>query len=73
MTSSHCPVLIFVRADHGADLVVEDLGRGAGQRAQPGGFELAQEVGKGTAESLGALPDLERRESVDVDAGHRLP
>ncbi len=64
--------LDLVRADHRANLVVEDLGRGAGQRAEPGFFQFAQEVGEGAAQGLGALPDLERREGMDVDVGHRL-
>ena len=64
--------LDLVGADHRADLVVEDLGRSAGQRAQSGRLQLAQEIGERAAESLGALPDLERREGVDVDVGHRF-
>ena len=64
--------LDLVGADHRADLIVEDLGRSAGQRAQSSRLQLAQEIGERAAESLGALPDLERREGVDVDVGHRL-
>ena len=56
----------------GADLVVEDLGRGAGQRAEPGLLQLAQEVGERPAQGLGALPHFQRRKGVDVDAGRRL-
>ncbi len=66
------PGLDLVGADHGADLVVEDLGRGAGQGAEPGLLQLAQKVRDRAAEGLGALPDLERREGVDMNAGHRL-
>src|SRR5438132_8898562 len=64
--------LDLVRADHRADLVVEDLGRRTRQGAQPGRFQLAQEVGHGAAERLGTLPDFERREGMDVDAGDRF-
>src|SRR5207237_1679863 len=66
------PGFDLVGADHGADLVVEDLGCGAGQRTEPRRLQLAQEVGERAAESLGALPDLERREGVNVDIGYRL-
>src|SRR6266566_8982720 len=64
--------LDLVGADYRPDLVVEDLGRGAGQRAEPGRLQLTQEVGERTAEGLGSLPDLERREGVNVDIGYRL-
>jgi len=47
-----------------ADLVVEDLGCGAGQGAHPAAFKFAQESGERAAEGLGALPDFERRERV---------
>src|SRR6516164_7343996 len=62
----------LVGADHGADLVVEDLRRGPGQGAEPGRFQLAQEIGNAAAKGLGALPDLEWREGVNVDIGHRF-
>src|SRR6266851_1210429 len=60
--------LDLVGADHRADLVVEDLGCGAGERAEPRRLQLAQEVGDSAPEGLRTLPDLERRERVDVDA-----
>jgi hypothetical protein len=50
-----------------ADLVVEDLGRGAGQRLQPGvlqSSEVGREVDLGTS---GPFKDLERAEGVDVN------
>src|SRR5439155_8597892 len=64
--------LDLVRTDYGADLVVEDLGRCAGQGAEAGGLELAQEVGDCPSKRLCALPYFERRESVDVDVGYGL-
>ena len=62
----------LVGAEDGPDLVVEDLGGGAGQRAQAGVLEPAQVVGQRLAEALGALGDLERGEAVDVDVGRGL-
>ena len=62
----------LVRAEHGADLVVEDLRGGAGQRAEAGFLEPAQEGLERDAERRRALPDLERREGVDVHAGRRF-
>ena len=59
----------LVGAQHRADLVVEDLGRGAGQGAQPGVHQPPEVVGERLAEALGALGDLERGEAVDVDVG----
>src|SRR2546423_8177061 len=56
-----------VRAEHAPDLVVEDLGRGAGERAEPR-LAQAQEVAlERDAERRSALPDLERGERVHVD------
>ncbi len=62
----------LVGAQHRADFVVEDLGRGAGQGAQPGVHQPAQVVGERFAEALRAFGDLERGEAVDVDVGRRL-
>ena len=62
----------LVGAEDRPDLVVEDLGRGARQRAQPGVHQAAEVVGQRLAEALGALGDLERGEAVDVDVGRRL-
>src|SRR5215472_1332394 len=64
--------LDLVRADYRTNLVVEDLGGGTGQGTQPGGFQLAKEVGDRAPKRLRSLPDLKRRERVDVDFGHRL-
>ena len=64
--------LDLVRADDRADFVVEDLGRGARQRAEPGVAQLAEEIGEGAAEGLGALPHFERREGMDMQPRHRL-
>ena len=61
----------LVRAEHGADLVVEDLGRRARQRAQPRLVE-PREVGlERLAEAARPLGHLERGEPVDVDARRR--
>ena len=60
----------LVRADHRPHLVVEDLGRGAGERSEA---EVAQsgEVGlEIEPERRRALPDLERRERVHVHLGN---
>src|SRR5581483_6519188 len=59
----------LVGADDGPHLVVEDLGRGAGQRGQAGGLEPGQVLGQRHAEAAGALEDLEGGEAVDVDGG----
>ena len=61
----------LVRADDGADLVVEDLGRGAGQRAEPRLLQHEEEIPEVDAERRRALRHLERREGVDMDAGRR--
>ena len=62
----------LVGAELGADLVVEDLGGGAGQRAEAGLLEAAQEGLERHAERRRALPDLERREGVHVHVGGRF-
>ena len=62
----------LVGADDRPHLVVEDLGRGPGERPEA---EVAQtrEVGvEIEAERRRPLPDLERREGVDVHPGHRI-
>ncbi len=64
--------LDLVGADDRADLVVEDLGGGAGQGAEPGVAQFAQEIGEAAAERLGALPHFEGREGMDMHARHRL-
>ena len=62
----------LVGADHGPHLVVEDLGRRAGQRAEAEVAQPREVVVEREAERRRALPDLERRERVDVEAGHRV-
>ncbi len=69
ITASHCCVVDLVGADDGAHLVVEDLGRGAGQGAEAGLLEAGEEVGEREAEGGGTLGDFQRREGVDVHAG----
>ena len=59
----------LVGADDGPHLVVEDLCGGAGQRTQSGLLQLLEEVGHGSAERRRPLPDLQRREGMDVDRG----
>ena len=63
----------LVGAQHGADLVVEDLRRRAGQGGQPRLFQAAEVVGEGLAEAPGPLGDLECGEAVDVDPVGWLP
>ena len=70
-TSSHCAGVDLVGADDGAHLVVEDLGRRARQGAEAGLLQLRQEGGERRLQGRGALRHLERREGVDVHAGHR--
>ena len=61
----------LVRAEHGAHLVVEDLGGGARQRAQAVIFERKQEFPNRHFQRLGALMHFERRKRMDVNAAHR--
>ena len=65
--SSHCSVLILSGTQHGPDLVVEDLRRGAGQRGQPGLLQAPQVVDEGLAEPPRPFGHLEGGEAVDVD------
>ena len=62
----------LVRAQHRADLVVEDLRSGAREGSQPGVHETPEVVGERLAESAGPLRDLESRETVDVYVGGGL-
>ena len=57
----------LVGADDGPHLVVEDLGRGAGERGQAGVLRRSQVVAQGHAQTARALGDLERGEAVHVD------
>src|SRR5919108_2142113 len=61
----------LVRADDAADPVVEDLGCGSGKRGEAGDAESLEVVLQAEAEGCCALPDLERRERVDVKVGER--
>ena len=63
----------LVGADDRADLVVEDLGRRPGERAEPEVAEAREVVVEGEAERRGALPDLERGERMHVHVGDALP
>ncbi len=56
----------LVGAEHAPHLVVEDLGGRARQAAEPGVAQLLEVVAQAPALGRGALPDLERREGVDV-------
>ena len=67
-TSSHSRGVDLVRADDGADLVVQDLRRGARQGAEAGRLQPRQVVAQRQAERRRALRHLERREGVDVHA-----
>ena len=62
----------LVGADDRPDLVVEDLGGGAGQAGQAGRLQPQQVVAERLAEAAGALVDLQGGEAVDVHAGHGL-
>ena len=62
----------LVGADDAAHLVVEDLGRGARQRTQARSLELLQKLADRQPERARAVRDLERRERVHVDVGHRF-
>ena len=62
----------LVRADDGANLVIQNFRGGARQRAEACFFQLAQEGVYRHAEARSALPDLQRREGVDVDFGADL-
>ena len=62
----------LVRTQHRADFVVEDLGRGPGQRAETRRAEPPEVFVELHAERPRALPDLQRRECMHVDAGRRI-
>ncbi len=62
----------LVGAEDVAHFVVEDLGRRAGQAAEAGLAQLGEVVRDRALERRGAVPDLERREGMDMHAGHRL-
>ena len=59
----------LVGAQDRAHLVVEDLGRGARQGAQPGVHQAKEVLIEWLAESLRAFGDFERGEAVHVDVG----
>src|SRR6266700_2432584 len=56
----------LVRADHRADLVVEDLCRGARQRREPFVAQPRQVLVETGAERSRALPDLQRAERMHM-------
>ncbi len=58
----------LVGTQHGTDLVVEDLGRGAGQGGQPGFLEAPQVVDERLTEAPRPFGHLQGGEPVDVDA-----
>ena len=62
----------LVGAQHGAHVVVEDLGGGAGQRCEARVLQPTQVGGQVFAQPLGTLGDLERGEPVHVHVGHRV-
>ncbi len=62
----------LVGAQDRAHLVVEDLGRGARQGAQPGVHQAKEVLIERLTESLRALGDFERGEAVHVDVGRGL-
>ena len=51
------------------NVIVQNLGCGPGQCAQPGVLELTQETLDRNAQCLGTLPNLQWRETVDVHVG----
>ena len=59
----------LVGADDGADLVVEDFRRRAGQGAETGRLQPGEELGDRQSERRRALRHLQRREGVDVHLG----
>ncbi len=59
----------LVGADDRADFVVEDLGRGSGQRGEPERLRLGEILRERYPVPAGALGDLERGEAVHVDVG----
>ena len=61
----------LVRTDHGADLIIENLGCGARKRSESRLLEHEQEIPEVDAERRRPLRDFERREGVDVDARRR--
>ena len=63
----------LVGADDRAHLVVEDLRRRARQRAEAEVAQHPEVVLERQAERLRALPDLERRERMDVQIGQLAP
>ena len=72
MTSSHWAVLILsgqITARTSSSRISAAV---PGNELSPACLQFAQEVGKRPAEGLGALPNFERRESMDMHAGHRL-
>src|SRR5215472_9839178 len=62
----------LVGADYTPDLVVQNFRRGARKRTETGFAQHREEIRHVYAEGLGALPDLERGEGMDVDPRRRF-
>ena len=54
---------------HPPDVVVQDLGRRPGDRPQPAGPALLEELAERDPQTRGTVHDLHRAERVDVDVG----
>ena len=74
--SNHSSVLTLSGHSTAANLVVEDLGRGAREGLEAGVAQLGEVLGERHPGAAGPFGDLERGEGVDVDAlgagPHRL-
>ena len=71
MTSTHWSHGDPAARDEVADLLVEDLGRGAGQRAEAGLLQLGEILADRQARAHRAVQHLLGRERVDVQVGQR--
>jgi hypothetical protein len=71
-TSSHWSALGLVLADLATHALGEDLGAAAGQAAEAGVDELAQDLLVRHAELLGEVVDLDGGVGLDVDVGAQL-
>ncbi len=62
----------LVGAQDGANVVVENFGGGARQRAETGVAQPLQITRQRLADAVRAVPNLERREGVDMHARHGI-